>query len=425
MARLRYVNDLGNGHSGYIDYGTLQVQTVSGESITTQPNGPVGTDSFGRLRIGQPLTIFDSQHRYKANNKWSTASGGSATTTYQANESVIDLNVTTASGDSIYRETKRVFSYQPGKSLLVTTSFVFAPGQTNLRQRVGYFGTQNGVYLEQEGETLYFVLRSYGTGSVVNTRVAQGSWNGDRLDGLGESGYSLDASKGNIFWCDLEWLGAGDVRCGFIIGGKLILCHTFKNTNTKLTTYMTTACLPLRQEIENIGVIASGTTAKQICSSVISEGGYQAAGESFSVDIGATPKALATAGTAYPVISIKLNSSRLDSIVIPKTINGTVLSNSVIKWSLILNATLTGASYSTHSNGAVDYDITASSFTGGTVLNGGYIETRGQVGLAGDVDFSNQLGRTIGGTSDILTLAATPISNNTNVLFALQWTEVL
>lgn len=284
---------------------------------------------------------------------------------------------------------------------------------------------QNGVYLEQEGETLYFVLRSYGTGSVVNTRVAQGSWNGDRLDGLGESSYSLDASKGNIFWCDLEWLGAGDVRCGFIIGGKLILCHTFKNTNTKLTTYMTTACLPLRQEIENIGVIASGTTAKQICSSVISEGGYQAAGESFSVDIGATPKALATAGTAYPVISIKLNSSRLDSIVIPKTINGTVLSNSVIKWSLILNATLTGASYSTHSNGAVDYDITASSFTGGTVLNGGYIETRGQVGLAGDVDFSNQLGRTIGGTSDVLTLAATPISNNTNVLFALQWTEVL
>lgn len=425
MARLRYVNDLGNGHSGYIDYGTLQVQTVSGESVTTQPNGPAGTDAFGRLRIGQPLTLFDSQHRYTQNDKWSTASGGSATTTYRANESAIDLTVTTASGDSIYRETKRVFSYQPGKSLLITTSFVFAPGQTNLRQRVGFFGTQNGVYLEQEGSTLYFVLRSYVTGSVVNTRVAQGSWNGDQLNGLGETGLTINTSKGNIFWCDLEWLGVGDIRCGFIINGKLIVCHTFKNTNQKTTTYMTTACLPIRQEIENLGVISSGTTAKQICSSVVSEGGYEAAGETYSVDLGATAKTLSTAGTTYPVISIRLNASRLDALVIPKNVNGTVLSNSVVKWSLVLNPILSGASYVTHSNGTVDYDLTASSMTGGTVINGGYIETRGQISLAGIADFSNQLGRTLGGTSDVVTLAATPITNNTNVLFALQWTEVL
>lgn len=425
MAKIRYVNDFGNGHSGYIDYGSFQVKTVSGETVETLPNGEAGSDAFGRVRVAEPLTIFDSQHRYVENDKWTTASGGSASTAYRANESAINLTVTTASGDSIYRETKRTFSYQPGKSLLVTTSFVFAPGQNNLRQRVGYFGVNNGIYLEQENGILYFVIRSYVSGSVVNTRVPQDQWNGDPLNGLGISKTTLDITKGNIFWCDMEWLGVGDVRCGFVINGKLIVCHRFRNSNKQATTYMTTACLPIRQEIENIGVIASGTTAKQICSSVISEGGYQAAGETYVVDIGTTAKNLATAGTTYPVISIRLTSTRLDAIVIPRNIDGIVLSNSTVKWSLILNPTLSGASYVAHPHGHIDYDVTASGLSGGTTINGGYIETKGQITLTRDADFANQLGRTINGVSDVLTLAATPISNNTNVLFALQWIEVI
>lgn len=425
MATLRYVNDLGNGHSGYIDYTAIKVETASGTVLETQQNGPVGSDAFARLRVSNPLTLFDSQHRYKTNNKWTTATGGGASTAYQTNESAINLTVTTASGDYIYRETKRVFPYQPGKSLLINSSFTFASGQTNLRQRVGYFSTQNGVYFEQSGNTSYFVLRSYVTGSVVNTRVAQSEWNSDRLDGNGISALVFNAAKANIFWADVEWLGVGNVRCGFIIDGKPILCHTFKNVNVNTTTYMTTSALPLRQEIENVGVIASGTTAKQICNSVISEGGYSAAGETYVVDRGSTVLTLATGGTTYPVLSIRLNSSRLDSVVIPSEINGVVTTNDRCRWSLVLNPTLTGASYSTHSNGTVDYDTTASGMSGGTVLAAGYIGLQGQINIGGPADFTYQLGRTIGGTSDVLTLAATPITNNTNVLFAMKWIEAL
>lgn len=425
MTSLRYVNDLGNGHSGYIDYGSINVSTTSGTFLNTKQGGDVGSDAFGRLRISSPLTIFDSQQRYIKDSLWTTASGGSATTTYRANESAVDLTVTTASGDYIYQETKKVFPYQPGKSLLVLLSFAFAPRQTNLRQRVGYFGTQNGIYLEQEGSTLYFVLRSYVTGSVVNTRIPQSQWNGDPLNGLGVTGKTIDPSKANIFWTDLEWLGVGDVRVGFVYDGVPVICHTFKNVNQNTTTYMTTATLPIRQEIENIGTIGSGTTAKQICSSVLSEGGYTAAGETYSADLGTTPKTLAVAGTSYPVISIRLNSSRLDAVIVPRQIRGIVTSNSNVKWSIVKNATLSGASYTTHSNGNVDYDITASGMSGGTQINSGYLEKQGQISIADEIDFTNQLGRTITGTSDVLTLAATPISNNTGVLFAFEWAEIL
>lgn len=425
MTTLRYVNDLGDGHSGYINYGSINVSTASGTFINTKQGGDAGGDAFGRLRTSSPLTIFDSQQRYTQDGTWTTASGGSATTSYQSNESAINFTVTTASGDYIYQESKKVFPYQPGKSLLVTLSFAFAPGQTNLRQRIGYFGTQNGIYLEQEGSTLYFVLRSYVTGSVINTRVPQSQWNGDALNGLGTTGKTLDPSKGNIFWCDLEWLGVGDVRVGFVIDGQLIICHTFKNTNKNGTTYMTTAALPIRQEIENTNTIGSGTTAKQICASVVSEGGYNVAGETYSVDLGGTAKNLATAGTSYPVISLRLNSSRLDSVVVPKGVRGIITSNSNVKWSIVKNATLSGASYSTHSNGNVDYDTTASGMTGGTQITSGYLEKQGQITIAGLADFTYQLGRTIGGTSDVLTLAATPTTNNTDVLFSFEWAEVL
>jgi len=153
----------------------LEVTTASGDTVYVQPGGTAG-DAFGRLRISQPFTIFDSQHRYQENDKWSTLTGVSGTTTYRANESVVDLNVTTRSGDYIYRETKRVFPYQPGKSFLNMSSFVFASGKTNLRQRVGLFGTQNGVFFEQSGNTNYLVLRSYISGSVNETRVAQNDW---------------------------------------------------------------------------------------------------------------------------------------------------------------------------------------------------------------------------------------------------------
>lgn len=404
--------------------GTVEVTLASGSVVNTKVGGDTGTDAFGRLKVSNPITLFDSQHHYQQSNNWSTTSGGSASIAYQANESAVDMTVTTSSGDFVNRETKKVFPYQPGKSLLVFKSFAFAPGQANLRQRVGYFTTNNGVYLEKEELTNYMVLRSYVTGSVVNTRIAQSAWNGDKADGTGSSGFNLNTSKGNLFWCDLEWLGVGDVRMGFVYEGKLIVCHTFKNINENSTTYMTTAVLPVRQEITATDTLASTATAKDICTTVISEGGYHSAGQVYSADIGTTVKNLANAGVSYPVISLKLNGSRLDSVVVPKNIEGIVLSNNQVKWSLVLNPTLSGSSFSAHSNGTVDVDTTATGMSGGTQLACGYLTSRGSIQVSGPNDFTYQLGRTIGGTSDTLTLVASPVSNNTDVLFSVQWIEM-
>ena len=310
------------------------------------------------------------------------------------------------------------------------SSFVFAAAKANLRQRVGYFGTQNGVYIEQDGTTTYVVLRSYTTGSVVNTRIAQANWNGDKLDGTGVSGHTLDLSKTQILWFDIEWLGVGDVRCGVVVDGRMVIAHTFHGDNVNPTAYMTTAVLPLRQEIENTGTTASSSTAKQICNTVISEGGYSGFSRRYNVATGYTARTLATVGTMYPVMALRLNSARLDSVVIPANISAAVEQTTnnkldIVQYHVIINPTLTGGTWDTHFNGNVDYNTSITSHSSGTEIAGGYLTSSSSLVLNNINDFNFQLGRTIAGVSDIVLIAATPTSAGAKLFLDLAWFELV
>jgi len=403
------------------------------------PSGTL-TDAFGRMRVSEPLTLFDSQHRYQDNNKWFTSNTASSNTIHQLNESAVDLNVDTVSGHYVYRETGKVFAYQPGKSLLVLNTFAMNTPKTNLRQRVGYFSTENGVFLENDGENTYFVLRSKSSGSVVETRVNQSNWNIDKFDGSGysaqgvgtEHSTGLNVSKANILWFDIEWLGVGDIRCGFVVDGRFVTAHVFHNDNVNTTAYMTTACLPIRYEIENTGTTASNSTMKQICSTVISEGGYQLAGKQRSIGIPlSAPKDITTAGTFTPIISIRLKSDRLDSIVIPvdMTFVG-VTNNTQYRYKVVVNPVLSGASFvSAGTNSSVEYDITATSYTGGDDAKNGYLVIGAGAG-ANSVEFKDglfkfQLERnSFTNTAVILSLVATGAANGNDALGSIDWEEI-
>lgn len=382
-------------------------------------------DAFGRIRVSEPFTLFDSSHRYADNGQFDTSTSGSGATTHSADTSTVSLNVTTVSGDEVIRETKRVFSYQPGKSLLILNTFVFDTAKTNLRQRVGFFGANNGIFLEQDGTTVNLVKRSYITGSVVDTKVAQASWNGDKLNGTGESGLTLDLTKSQIFWIDIEWLGVGSVRCGFIINGKYYVAHTFHHANSLASVYMTTATLPIRYEITNTGTVASSSSLKQICSTVLSEGGY----EKKVAPLVARMTAVTTVGTSFePLVTIRLASDRLDSVVLLNKYSATIIGNSLYEIALIKNTTLTGASYDTSTFSNVDFDISATALSGGTILRAEYVkgtnQASSQLDVNGSYNFGLQLGRTIGGTSDTLTLAARVSTGTDDIVGTLEFYDL-
>ena len=344
-------------------------------------------DAFGRLRVSNPLTLFDSSHRYTDNGLWNTSAANSGAATFSANEGLVNLSVTTSSGSKVYRETTKCFSYQPGKSLLALNTFVMGAAKAGLRQRAGYFGTANGIYSELDGSTLSFVERSSVTGSVVETRVSQSNWNGDKLDGSGESGFTLDISKAQIMWADIEWLGLGTVRLGFVINGAFVICHSFHHANLITSTYITTASLPLRYEIENTAATASNSALKQICSSVISEGGYELRGlqQAVSIPIN-SPRTLGTAGTFYPVISLRLKTTRLDGIAILTAISLLAVTTGNFNWQVRASGTSTGGSWvSAGSNSSVEYNITGASYAEGRVVASGFFSSTNQSGASVDI----------------------------------------
>jgi len=372
------------------------------------------------------------------NDKWDTFGVTGGTATFAINESAVLMGVDVTAGSKVTRETKRVFAYQPGKSLLIINTFTMNTPKDGLLQRVGYFGISggatfgvpaNGVYLQQDGLTLSICLASQSLNTI--TKIEQSSWNGDKFDGSGASGRTFDVTKGNIFWTDIEWLGVGDVRTGFFVDGRPVIAHTFHNDNVHPTTYMTTAVLPCRYELENKTAQASGSTMHQICTTVMSEGGYEGFSRRYNVTkSGSTLATLTTAGVQYPIIALRLNSQRLESVIIPSNISavvepGTNNKPQTVQYRILLNPTLQGGTWETHYNGNVDYNTGATGVVGGTDIIGGYISSSGSFDISSINNFNFQLGRTQRGISDTFVLTMSPIESGTQISADMSWFELV
>lgn len=422
--------DSGQVKTRYEVFGLMETLTPSGSLV----------DAFGRLRTSNPKTIFMSQNIGAPDGKYDTKVTGNANTLYVKSESVVLMNVTTANGDSVIKQSKTSIPYQPGKSTQIMISFVMNEPKANLVQRVGYFDESNGIYFENDGITNNLVLRSNSTGTVVETRVPQSQWNFDKFDGTGycyqtntdDQNTSFNPAKGNIFWMDVEWLGVGDVRAGFIVDGIPFVAHVFHNDNRNTGTYMTTACLHMRQEIKNVGVTTSNSSMKQICSAAMSEGDFnvqgkiEGAGRGFTV---AETDTLLTAGTDYPMIAFRLKADRQNNIVVPHRFHVYVDSNATVSYRIWRNATVTGGTWQSRGDASpVEYNtgITAMDTTGAEIIQGGFATSGASVEFGGGLDNLDYILRHfLDGTSETYVLSLIPTTNNTKVLTKADWMIII
>ncbi len=276
--------------------------------------------------------------------------------------------------------------YQPGKGLLVLATFVMQP-TAEVTSRVGYFNAGNGVFLQKENlSEPQFVLRTSTSGSPSDARdVPQSLWNGDKLDGTGPSGLTLDLTKAQILWMDFEWLGVGSVRCGFIINGQYIICHTFNNANDIDKVYMTTAILPVRYQITTSNTFTGSAALKQICSTVVSEGGYGQTSIDHVARRTTVLTGITTAATFFPVVSIRLASGRTGSVVLPNRVQFLPLTSQNYEVALLKNPTLTGATWAatvpTDTN--VDFDVAATAISAvGSIVQTDYVTSTGSGGTS-------------------------------------------
>jgi len=389
-------------------------------------------DAFGRLRVSQPQTLFDSQQRFGLDRSFvsNTASGG--TITYIPTQSSANLTVVNTTGSYAARETRYIFKYQPGKSQLALFSFVMAPlSSGNLRQLVGYYGSDNGYFL-QLSDQLYICERSNVSGTVTHSNVAQSSWNGDTLLGTGASGYTLDITKSQLFFMDIEWLGVGSVRTGFVINGQFIVAHTFHHSNLVSRAYITTACLPVRYEIQALSASAPATSnLTQICCTVVSEAGYNEPLGLFSNAVALTT----TLNTWVPTISLRLDPTRLDAISLVRQVDIALTSagSGTIQWALWSSSNVSGGSSWTSppQNGSIQVSTggtmnVASSWqvaSGLLTLSGGNTVASTLVELG---NYTSQIGRdSFAKVSDVMTLAVYSLANTPSGYALISWQEIL
>ena len=385
-------------------------------------------DAFGRLRTSSPYTLFDSYFSVDEKPRvWDTLIEGTGNATFDANIASVVFDVGTSSGDKVVRQTKNYFQYQPGKSLLTLTTFVLDEAKANLRQRVGYFDTNNGVFLERDGTDVYIVKRTSTSGTPQDIRIPQSDWNGDKIDGTGESGQTLDNTKSHIFFTDVEWLGVGTVRAGFVINGSFIIAHSFNHANIESNVYMTTAVLPVRYEMENTGVTTSNSLLKQICSTVISEAGYapEAIVRSASTDL----EGRQVSDTTFtPVMSLRLKQGYTDQVVTPTALDLFGLQSTAFSYKIISDANVIGGTWTSAPGSVVEYNFTSNVLgAGGFDLKQGMFVggTSSQPTILNLRDFSKSLAlkANIGGTPEVLTIAVKATTNNDDALDSISWEE--
>jgi len=396
-------------------------------AITTTDNFAI--DAFGRQRVSAPDTIFDSKQLYDNGPLvWSDVevSGGGTGSTFSANRASVVLDVTAETAGRRTRQTKRRFNYQPGKSMLIiVTGRVVDPGD-GITQRIGYFDNNNGLFFEVKDGVIGVVKRTNVTGTPDDIRVDQDDWNLDPMNGSGPSGITLNASKVQIGFIDIEWLGVGRVRFGLVVNGLIYYVHQFVHSNIIESVYMSTPNLPIRYEIINDGT-GGAASLEHICSTVISEGGdqdtdvHKAASQSFSEYCRA-----ASSGTLYAVIGMRLKSTHLSKTVRPVNLDLISPQNTIlIRWRLCLNPTYAGTfTYADVTNSAVQIakGATANSVSAvGTVLAAGYTLSRTQINV--DLGGNFALGSTYAGVSDEVVLVCDTTGTNCDIAAVLQWSE--
>jgi len=394
-------------------------------------------DAFGKLRITYPTTLLDNKFpsgagttEYKSNNMMDCYKSTGLTSFTYGNSKVI--LTATGTGTAI-SQSRKYCVYQPGKSMLILLSGVInASSNTSAcTTRLGYFDDNNGLFFQYTNNTISVVLRNITTDTSIN----QTSWNIDKMDGTGISSISLDFTKAQLFVIDFEWLSVGRIR--FYLFGKINYCHQITNLNSLTAPYMLSPNLPIRYEIESTSS-ATGSLI-QICSTVISEGGYTPIGRAFSIGTNPNTTGLPVSTTEVPVIAITGISTYNHENILPTSFTIMDIANNngyLYRFRLYLSPTgasspLNGATVvNVDNNSVVAYSITGLTIPAGSIIvDQGYFYGRGIVSFNSLSDvFTNiiQITSNIDNVCDVLLLTAekTGTTGSGNVFASISWQEI-
>jgi hypothetical protein len=269
----------GVNESGY--NGTYTVTSVTGYNSfnVTSTSGIGSTVASGTYNCSvsswygcsNRLGSFDAQNGIFFEFDGQTLSAVRRSSTYQ-----LAGKVTATNGSNTITQTNATFPTVFSKQLDIG-NFIVLRGQS---YRVVDIASDTSMTISPSyrGATASFVIIS----KTQDTKYPQSSWNIDKCDGTGPSGYNIDLTKMQMFYIDYSWYGAGFIRWGFRgPDGNVIYCHKIPNNNVNTEAYMRSGNLPARYESESLPPttkITANVGASDTTIGIASTAGFPSAG---------------------------------------------------------------------------------------------------------------------------------------------------
>jgi hypothetical protein len=222
------------------NYNTFQVTATAGLTSTTA-SGNYNCSVSSWYGCSNRLGTFDAQNGIFFEFDGQTLFAVRRSSTYQ-----LAGRVSVTSGVSTVGQTNSTFPTVFAKQLNIG-DFIVLRGQS---YRVVDIASDTLMTISPayRGATSDYVIIS----KTVDTKYPQSTWNIDKCDGTGPSGYNIDLTKMQMFYMDYSWYGAGFIRWGFRgPDGNVFYVHKVVNNNVNTEAYMRSGNLPARYESES------------------------------------------------------------------------------------------------------------------------------------------------------------------------------
>jgi hypothetical protein len=232
---------------------------ITGSAKIRFAEGLPQLDAWGKLRVsgGTQLGdyVFGQEAVFTDNFSPVTLSGGYATYSNTRHSVTIGIDHTVDPTNGFASSSSNQYHhYIAGSShLYAGTALLNSPATTGNIRRWGLFDANNGFFFQLgvggvnavDNTGLCVCVRSnIPSAPQKDTLIARAEWNGDKLDGTGDSQATLDLAQINIWWIDVQWHGAGRVRFGTYIDGQRVVCHSYYQGNLFAQAMSQTTSLP-------------------------------------------------------------------------------------------------------------------------------------------------------------------------------------
>lgn len=281
-----------SGHSGLVplirDRSTSQYVPITADQAGYMQMTDVGfKTAFGEKSTAQKVP--ERQYSFPMHldvDQWDLTHTNTGTSYIEDSQLVVSSGTDTAGAATAL--SRDLMHYRSGQGLLLQCSAVYTTARASSTQMIGLGDADNGFFIGYSGDTFgIFHRNGNGSGATTTTHTPQAEWSeADKLNGLGDSGVTLDPTLPNVYMIQAQLHFMGKVNFYVVVNTcsfpKLVHTITWPNTDhSGQNTTVDYGNLPVHVSVTNSG---NGTdmTVKTASVAAFIEGVLRNVGNEFS-----------------------------------------------------------------------------------------------------------------------------------------------